>query len=96
MKTDTTFVIITQGRKNMTLFLVNRAKIKDRWWSYDCFDAIKFFNLESAKTQAKKLRFKNPEVISFNTAKVLSSRNEQLYDYDALEHPFSSEALGQE
>lgn len=87
---------MTQGRKGMYLFLVDRRKTKKAWWTYDCDEAMRFEKKEAALTQARKLRYKSPEVISFETAKKLSKENDRRYDYDALEHPFSSEALGQE
>jgi hypothetical protein len=89
------YIVMTEGRKNMFLFLVDRRKIKTRWWSYDFSDAF-VFNLKSAaKNQAKKLIYKNPQVITVEEAKELSNKNDYNFDYDALEHPFSSEALGQ-
>jgi hypothetical protein len=89
------YIIKTEGRKSMTLFLVDRSRIKSRWWSYDWKDAMKFNKLSAAKIQASKLMYKNPTVISLSTAIILSEENDRNYDYDVLEHPFSSEALGQ-
>ncbi len=90
-----TYILMTNGRNNMNLFLVNRAKIKSRWWSYDWADAIQFQSKEAAQIQAKKLRYKQPTVITTNEAIKLTKENEENYDYEEQEHPFSSDALGQ-
>lgn len=91
-----TYVVMTHGRKGMFLFLVDRTKTKKRWWSYDWSDAMQFHKHSAAKIQSKKLRFKEPTVISINEAIRLSKENDRNYDYDAMGHPFSSEALGQD
>ena len=91
-----TYIVMTHGRNNMFLFLVDRSQIKGKWWSYNCNDAMRFHKKSAAEIQANKLRFKTPEVITYQEAKELSNRNEANYDYEAQEHPFSSEALGQD
>ena len=91
-----TYTVMTRGRKGMFLFLVDRSRIKNRWWSYDWSDAMRFTKESAAKTQASKLRYKHPEVITTSKAIELSRMNERNFDYDSLEHPFSSEALGQD
>jgi len=90
-----TYVVMTNGKKGMFLFLVDRTKIKDRWWSYDWADAMQFHKQDAAKTQARKLRYKEPEVITINEAIKLTKRNDANYDYEVQEHLFSSDALGQ-
>lgn len=89
------YVVMTHGRKGMFLFLVDRTKTKKRWWSYDWSDAMQFHKQSAAEIQSKKLRFKEPTVISINEAIRLSKENDRNYDYGAMEHPFSSDALGQ-
>jgi len=80
----------------MHLFLVDRTKIKDRRWSYDWSDAIQFHKRSAADIQAQKLRYKSPTVITTDEAVKLSKENDRNYDYESQEHPFSSEALGQD
>ena len=88
------YIVMTQGRKSMFLFLVDRTRIKSRWWSYSVSDAMQFRKESAAKIQARKLVYKSPEVISYSEACRLERLNDMNYDYD--EHPFSSEALGQD
>jgi len=90
------YVVMTHGRKGMFLFLVDRSKTKNQWWSYDWTDAMQFHKESAAKIQAGKLRFKEPKVITIDRAIELSKENDRNYDYEVLEHPFSSEALGQD
>lgn len=54
-------------------------------------DAMWFSSFEAAINQSKKLRFNDPEVITLREAKILSNDR---FEYD--EHPFSSDALGQD
>lgn len=89
------YIVMTNGRKGMFLFLVDRTKIKNRWWSYDWIDAMQFQKESAAKIQAKKLKYKSPEVISTRTAIKLSKENDRNFDYGSLEHPFSQDALEQ-
>ena len=91
-----TYVVMTHGRKGMFLFLVDRTKTKKAWWSYDWTDAIQFQKQTAAQIQANKLRFKEPTVITVNEAMRLSKENDRNFDYEGQEHPFSSEALGQD
>lgn len=90
-----TYVVMTQGRKGMFLFLVDRKKIKNKWWSYDWVEAIQFYKKSAAKIQVSKLKYKSPEVITIDEAIKFSEENENNLNYDLLEHPFSSEGLGQ-
>ena len=91
-----TYVVMTHGRKGMFLFLVDRTKTKKQWWSYEWNDAMQFHKESAAQIQASKLRYKEPTVITINEAIRLSKENDKNYDYEAMEHPFSSDALGQD
>ena len=91
-----TYVVMTNGRKGMYLFLVDRKKINNRWWSTDWSDAMQFQKESAAGIQAAKLKYKSPEVISIDTAIQLSKENDKNFDYESLVHPFSSDALGQD
>ena len=90
------YIVITEGRKNMTLFLVNRNIIKNKWWSTYWTDSFIFKKQSAAQIQANKLRFKSPRVITVEKAMLLSAENDRNWNYELEEHPFSSEALGQE
>ena len=81
---------------NQSLFLVDRSKIKNRWWTSDWTEAMQFYKESAAKIQASKLQKNNPRVITINQAILLTRENERNFDYDSLEHPYSSEALGQD
>lgn len=87
---------MTHGRKGMFLFLVDRNKHKNKWWSYDWSDAIQFTSLDAANIQSSKYKYKSPSVITITEAIRLSKENDKNYDYEAFEHPFSSDALGQD
>ena len=91
-----TYIVMTTGKKGMYLFLVDRKKIKNRWWSIDWSDAMQFQKESAAIIQSKKLKHRSPEVISIKTAIKLSKENDINFDYESLEHPFSSDALGQD
>ena len=90
------WLVITKGRRDKTLFLVDRSKIKNRWWSTSWDGGMLFKSMEAAEIQARKLMYKEPEVVSLSTAKQLCRENERNIDYDSMEHPFSSDALGQD
>ena len=90
-----TYYVITEGRNQLTLFLVDRTKTKKQWWTCDLALAMQFYKESAAKIQANKLRFKNPQVVNSNDAKRIENKNTH-FAAIAEEHPFSSEALGQE
>jgi len=90
-----TYIVMTKGRKGMYLFLVDRRKIKNRWWSTDWSESIQFQKESAAKIQAAKLKYKSPKVISIDNAIELSKENDKNVDYESSIHPFSSDALGQ-
>lgn len=91
-----TYIVMTHGRNGMYLFLVDRKKINNRWWSTDWSDAMQFQKESAAKIQAAKLKYKSPEVIRIDTAIELSKENDKNFDYESLVHPFSSDGLGQD
>ncbi len=91
-----TYIVMTNGRKGMYLFLVDRKKINNRWWSTDWSDAMQFQKESAAGIQAAKLKYKSPKVIRIDTAIELSKENDKNFDYESLAHPFSSDALGQD
>lgn len=80
----------------MFLFLVDRTKTKFKWWTYDWSEAMQFHKESAAMIQSNKLRYKNPTVITIDEAIRMSKLNDVNFDYKSQEHPFSSEALGQD
>ena len=91
-----TYIVMSNGRNGMYLFLVDRKKINNRWWSTDWNDAMQFQKESAAKIQALKLKYKYPRVISINTAIELSKENDKNIDNESSIHPFSSDGLGQD
>lgn len=89
------YYVTTKGRGKVTLFLADRTKTKSQWWCTDLSLAMAFIKRDAAEYSARRLRFKSPEVVSFAHAKQLE-RNNVYYEAENSEHPFSSEALGQD
>jgi len=90
-----TYYVTTQGRNNVTLFLVNRRITKKSWWTVDLIDAMEFNKHSAAIIQCNKLRYKSPCVVDSKEAHRLCGYNDHVMA-EIGEHPFSSEALGQE
>ncbi|MDD4972498.1 MAG: hypothetical protein PHT07_23960 [Paludibacter sp.] len=88
------YYVITQGRGNITLFLVDRHKTKRQWWCTDLSLAMAFDKYSAAQYSADRLRYKHPDVVDFETARELERENMHNEVINS-EHPFSSEALGQ-
>ena len=85
------YVVTTEGHSGIALFLVDRRRTKSRWWATDVTGAMIFEKQSAAEIQARKLRYKKPEVITVNEAAILSRQNDDRTD-DI--HPFSEEAFG--
>lgn len=88
------YYVTTQGRHNLTSFLIDRRVSKSSWWTLELDLAMAFRKKEAAKVQANKLTYKNPEVVDSTTAKYLEAENLSKIP-DLEEYPYSSEALGQ-
>jgi hypothetical protein len=84
-----------EGKNGIFLFLVDRNKVKEKWWTTNLNQAIQFQKHTAAEIQAKKLNFGNPEVVNYDTALKLVMENERNYDYNKEEHIFSNEAFKQ-
>jgi hypothetical protein len=72
------FYVTKVGRRNLTLFLANRAIVKDKWWVTDTTLAMTFEKESAAKIQAGKLKYGVIRVVSSETAKRIASDN--MYD----------------
>lgn len=89
------YYVTTQGRDNITLFLVDRKKTKKHWWTMDLINAMAFRLRSAAEYSANRLKYKNPCVVDYNEAKKMEQDN--TWNLNQLEvHPFSSDALGQD
>jgi hypothetical protein len=88
------FVVTRQSRKGKTLFLIDRRKRQDRWWSFHLDDAL-ITSHDSATEAAKRLKFSKPAVMNLKIAiKIVENRF-----HDEIEdsiHPQDPTALGQE
>jgi hypothetical protein len=89
------YFITTQGRNELTLFLVDRSVTRKKWWTTKLYEAMKFRKYSSAEYSLKKLKYKNPSIVGENEAKRIENENLHINcEFDI--HPFSSEALGQD
>lgn len=87
------YVITCEGKGTYNLFLIDRSKNNTKWWTTSLSDAFKYEKKEAAEKQASKYLYKNPTVVSLKEAVLLEKHNEELES--DLDHPFSSEGLGQ-
>lgn len=87
---------VTQdGKNDITLFLADRKKTRTQWWTSQLDLAMEFEKEESASVQLKKLRYNNPQVVNYENALEIYHSN-QHHQIINEEHPFSSDALGQD
>ena len=65
------YVILQDSVKNkgMNLVLVDRAKNQDKWWTSVLENALVFTSKLEASKQCDKLKFNNPRVVPFDSAK---------------------------
>jgi len=88
------YIVVKNGRDNIKLFLVNRNVTKKKWWTIHLHDAIQFRKESAAEHSASHLRFGDCFVATYEEAQKLEKDN--MHELAMLdEHPFSSEALGQ-
>jgi hypothetical protein len=97
------YYIVQNPRKETTshfLFLADRNKTKQMWWTGSLGLAIRFTSDIAAQAAASRLRFNTPRVVSAIEATEMASRNKNSRNLQEMrnaqyEHPFSSEGLGQ-
>jgi hypothetical protein len=65
------YVILQDSIKNkgMNLVLVDRTKTKEKWWTSVLENALVFTSKLEASKQCDKLKFNNPRVVPFDSAK---------------------------
>lgn len=65
------YVILQDSRKNQGKFLVmvDKNKSKDKWWTSIMENALVFTSKKTADDTCQKLKFNNPRVVPFDTAK---------------------------
>lgn len=85
------YFITKEGRGGINLFLVDRCRIRNKWWSSNKAEAIIFEEEKEAEERASKLRYGNITVVGQLEAAIMDNEN----DAAENEHIFSSEGLGQ-
>jgi len=90
------YYIVSDSRYNdeLTLFLVDRAKTKQKWWSDSILFAKSFKTKDQANKALERLKYNDPRVVELNEAKAIDSENTAIITENSI-HPFSSEGLGQ-
>lgn len=83
-----------------SLFLADRSKTIQRWWTYKASEAFIYHSKEACEKKAKSLKFDSHRynVITEEEMRRLSDINALTKPYRQEfygEHPFSSDALGQ-
>lgn len=58
------YYVMQESKDGYALFLVDRSKIRDRWWTTDIEEAISFHSDVSALRQVQKLSKNSPKVIT--------------------------------
>ena len=89
------YYVVSDGKNGVNLFLIDRNKSKSAWWTPDLYNAIAFNKSSAAEYSAKRLIYRNARVISELEAKELEKDNMHILA-ELDDHPFSSEALGQD
>ncbi|HEC67137.1 hypothetical protein LCGC14_2654350 [marine sediment metagenome] len=89
------YLITTEGKRGKTLFLVDRSITKSQWWTETLAWAMVFKKHSAAQFSLRKLHYRSPSIISYETAKRIS--HDQFKDQieDSF-HPGDSYALGQD
>lgn len=67
------YVIKTTGNKGV-LYLADRNKTKEYWWTYEIKLVMKFNSLVEADRMATKLKHNNPTVITLDEAYKIRSK----------------------
>lgn len=76
------FLIMCDSQEipGVRLFLADRKKTKDQWWT-SALDLALIYNRESAaKVHSQKYRFNNPTVIAYSKAKSVASVNRSIQE----------------
>jgi len=86
--------VIMQGdvfQRGGMSFLVDRSQSRKQWWTKTLELAMIFRKASAANIQCRKLHHNHPQVVPLSAALDFEAENIETSD-----HPFSSEALGQE
>ncbi len=79
------FVIICDARykkHSNIVFMVDRSKRKDTFWSLRLSDALIWTSENAAKEKCKTLHLNNPKVIGMDEALKISKEIEKRIDYE--------------
>jgi hypothetical protein len=69
------YFITTTSKDNQTLFLVDRTKVKAKWWSLLKDEAIRYFRKGEADICAGRIKNKIVVVVDHERAKELEAEN---------------------
>lgn len=71
------FVIATRSKynKNELMFMADRTKTVERFWTLFIDDAFVFVSEQAAKTKASEFKFGNPRVMTLAEARIQSDKN---------------------
>ena len=85
------FVVAMDGKNGETLFLVDRSKTKEYWWSLKLDKALIYNSKYPAKKRANTLLYGNVYVLTLDQALSEEMDNSAVDVCD--EHPFSEDAF---
>lgn len=76
------FLIMCDSQENpgIKLFLADRKKTKDQWWTSRLELALIYNRESAAKVHSQKYKFNNPAVITYSKAKSVASINRSLQE----------------
>jgi hypothetical protein len=93
------YVIKTSGKKGV-LFLADRNKTQKYWWTYALHLVMKFTSLWEADKVARKYKFNDPTVITYDEAcrirRGIERDHIDNYNPEDDMHPLDSYSLGQD
>lgn len=72
------YIIFTKSKNGKYLFLANKDIIKDKYWTENLEEAVKFYKFDIAEKVKNKKIYNDPTVISEEEAKYLNSFNKTL------------------
>lgn len=69
----------TDGLPPRTMFMVDRGRIRDSWWSDDLEDALIYDNEHSAQRRLETIHHNDPRVVTYAEAQRLNDLNGVIY-----------------
>lgn len=59
------FYIVIKAKSGKRLFLADREKVRDRWWTPDMRLAVEFRSYSTADSVRKRFYYNDPKIISY-------------------------------